>query len=115
MKHRADFGFETTLAGRGHLNLVRRLKELSYTVRFFYLWLPTPDLALQRIHERVSRGGHDVPEAVVQRRFARSINNFLVHYRPIADEWILFDNSGAALSVIALQKEGKLRILETKR
>lgn len=59
-----DFGFETTLSGRGHLNLVRQLKKRGYGVHIFYLWVPDVELALARIHERVSRGGHDVPEEV---------------------------------------------------
>ena len=115
MRRGADFGFETTLSGRSHLKLVRQLKKLRYNVHFFYLWVPSVELALLRIRERVSRGGHDVPEAVVRRRFVRSIRNFLVDYRPLADHWILFDNSQAAPSVIALQKEGKPQILDTKR
>ena len=42
----ADFGFETTLAGRGHLNLIRDLKRRGYEVHFFYLWLPSVELAI---------------------------------------------------------------------
>ena len=56
-KRGADFGFETTLAGRGHLNLAGGLKKRGYGIHFFYLWLPSVDLALSRVKERVSRGG----------------------------------------------------------
>lgn len=73
-----DFGFETTLSGRSHLGVIRRLKQKGYQVQFFYLWVPSVELALARIRERVLRGGHDVPEAVVRRRFGRSIANFLI-------------------------------------
>ena len=68
MRRGTDFGFETTLSGRGHLKLVSQLKKRGYGVHFFYLWVPSVELALQRIRERVSRGGHDVPESVVRRR-----------------------------------------------
>ncbi|HKW64515.1 MAG TPA: zeta toxin family protein [Candidatus Acidoferrum sp.] len=115
MRREEDFGFETTLAGRSHLNLVRQLKKRGYDVHIFYLWVPTVELALGRIHERVLRGGHDVPETVVRRRFSRSIRNFIVHYRQLADRWILFDNSETSPSVIARLELGRLRILETKR
>jgi predicted ABC-type ATPase len=57
----ADFGFETTLAGRGHRNLIRGLKRRGYEVHFFYLWLPSVELATSRVRERVLRGGHDIP------------------------------------------------------
>ncbi|HXC48205.1 MAG TPA: zeta toxin family protein [Candidatus Sulfotelmatobacter sp.] len=114
-RHRADFGFETTLSGRSHLGVIRRLKEQGYHVHFFYLWAASVELTLARIRERVLRGGHDVPEAVVRRRFDRSITNFLVHYRPLADNWILFDASSPLLSILATEEQGELRILEAKR
>jgi len=53
----------------------------------------------------------DVPEAAVRRRFDRSIHNFLVHYRPLGDSWILFDNSAARPAIIALEKLGSPRII----
>jgi len=68
---RVDFGFETTLSGKGHLQVVRGLKRRGYEVHIFYLWVPSPELTLARIKERVLRGGHDVPEAIVRRRFGR--------------------------------------------
>ncbi len=110
-----DFGFETTLSGRSHLNVIRGLRQRGYEVHVFYLWLPSVDLALSRVRERVSRGGHGVREVVVRRRFGRSISNFLVHYRRQADRWILFDSSAASLSIIASEEHGELRIIETKR
>jgi predicted ABC-type ATPase len=114
MRRGADFGFETTLSGRTHLGVIRDLKERAYQVHFFYLWVPSVELALARIRERVSRGGHDVPEAVVRRRFERSITNFLVHYRLLADSWMLFDNSDTRPALIASSKDAQLRVVDTK-
>jgi len=109
-----DFGFETTLSGKGHLQVVRRLKRRGYEVHILYLWVPSAELTLARIKERVSRGGHNVPEAIVRRRFGRSLRNFWEQYRPLADEWILFDASAAALSTIARETEGRLQIIKPK-
>ncbi len=95
-QRRADFG----------------LKKQGYAVHFFFLWLSSVDLALSRIKGRVSEGGHDVPEADVRRRFDRSIKNFLVLYRALADSWFLFDNSLRTPSVIALEEQGELRIMK---
>ena len=114
MSKGVDFGFETTLSGRSHLGVIRRLKEHAYQVHFFYLWVPSVELGLARIRERVLRGGHDVPEVVARRRFGRSITNFLVHYRLLADRWILFDNSAARPTLVASQKQGLLRVVDTK-
>jgi predicted ABC-type ATPase len=110
-----DFGFETTLSGRGHLDLIRRLKKLGYEVHLFFLWVPRVDLALQRVRERVLRGGHNVPEAVVRRRFDRSIENFLTYYRQVVDSWIVFDNSSTTPVAIAFEKQGKLRIIDARK
>ena len=100
-RRRVDFGFETTLAGRSHLKLIRRLKNLGYEVHLYFLCVSGVDLALQRVKARVLRGGHDVPEAVVRRRFDRSIRNFLTYYRTLADSCTVFDNSDATPTAIA--------------
>lgn len=111
-QRRADFGFETTLSGRSYLKLIRRLKNQGYAVHFFFLWLSGVDLALSRIRDRVFEGGHDVPEADVRRRFDRSIRNFLEFYRPLADSWFLFDNSLRTPAAIALEEQGRVRIMK---
>jgi predicted ABC-type ATPase len=76
------------------------------------LWLKSVDLALSRVKERVSRGGHDVPEQVIRRRFDRSMQNFLVHYRHLAEVWTLFDNSGEIPKVIAFERDETTRIID---
>ena len=111
-KRGESFGFETTLSGRTYLSLVHNLKTVGYKVHFFFLWVPTVDLALRRVRARVLEGGHDVPEVVVRRRFDRAIRNFLLHYACLGDSWILFDNSGATPAVIAFEKRGSLRIMD---
>jgi predicted ABC-type ATPase len=110
-KKRVSFAFETTLSGRGYMALLRQLKTKGYEIHIFFLWVNTVDLALSRVQERVSRGGHDVPEPVVRRRFDRSIGNFLAHYRQLADSWILFDNSAKKPVVIASEEDRDLRIM----
>jgi predicted ABC-type ATPase len=112
VKRGEDFGFETTLAGRSYLGLIRRLKKRGYQVHFFYVMVPTVDLALTRIRGRVLAGGHDIPESTVRRRFGRSLRNFLADYRQLGDSWIIFDNSGATPAVIAFEKDGKSRIMK---
>jgi len=68
-----SFAFETTLSGRGYIRLIRRLKEKGYKVHLFFLSVENVEVSLSRIKERVSKGGHDVPERVVRRRFQRSM------------------------------------------
>ncbi len=93
---RQDFAFETTLAGRGFAPWLTSLRASGYRVHLAFLSLPHPDLAVARVAERVRRGGHDVPEPVVRRRFAAGLRNFFIMYRGVADTWQMFDNSAAS-------------------
>lgn len=72
---RASFAFETTLAGRTYLGLIRELKRTGYKVHIFFLWVDNVEICSARIRERVLKGGHDVPELIQRRRFGRSIRN----------------------------------------
>jgi predicted ABC-type ATPase len=107
-----DFAFETTLAGKGHAVFLKELKEKGYTIHLFFLWIPSKELALARIKERVTRGGHSVADEDVKRRFDRSIRNFLNLYRPLLDTWNLFDNSTANPRLIAKEENGKIAIID---
>jgi predicted ABC-type ATPase len=112
---RKDFGFETTLSGRTHVKLLRELKQLGYGIHLFFLWLPSVELALERIRSRVEEGGHDIPEATVRRRFDRSLSNFLNFYQPLADSWAIFDNSSDAPALIAFEESGRLTISDGEK
>ena len=90
---RRSFAFESTLASHALARRLSRLKEHGYTVHIVYLWLPTVELALARVAERVRAGGHDVPADAVRRRFTRGRDNFFTRYRPLADRWRLYDAS----------------------
>ncbi|MDD5423223.1 MAG: zeta toxin family protein [Candidatus Omnitrophota bacterium] len=105
-----EFAFETTLAGKRHAIFLKELKEKGYAIHLFFLWIPSKELALARIKERVARGGHNVADEDVRRRFDRSINNFLILYKPLLDTWNLFDNSTANPRLIAKEEYGKLSV-----
>ena len=104
-RSRVDFGFETTLAGRSQASLITRLREDGYRVHLFFLWLPTPELSLERVHDRVLAGGHLVPEETVRRRFTRGISNFFHLYQQLLDSYLIFDNSGASPRLVAARFE----------
>jgi predicted ABC-type ATPase len=97
---RLDFAFESTLSGVGHALRLRKWKAQGYFIELIYLQLDIVDLALQRIATRVRQGGHDVARREVLRRFGRSARNFEQIYKPLADRWTLYDNSGERPVVI---------------
>jgi predicted ABC-type ATPase len=90
---RVDFAFETTLASRTFAPWIEKLKATGYRFHLYFLCLPNPELAIQRVRDRVSAGGHHVPDDTVRRRHRRGLSNFFHLFRPLADSWQLFDNT----------------------
>lgn len=90
---RVSFAFESTLASRGLARRLASFQERGYDTHVLYLWLPTVELALARVADRVRMGGHDVPADIVRRRFERSRGNFFTLYQRIARRWRLYDAS----------------------
>jgi predicted ABC-type ATPase len=93
---RADFAFESTLSGRTYVRRLESWRRAGYRVEIVYLKLKSPQLALRRVAARVRQGGHDVPRADVLRRYGRGLRNFEMIYRPLADSWAIYENSGEA-------------------
>ena len=90
-----SFALETTLSGLSYLRSIRQWRERGYRVSLYFLSLPYAEMAIERVALRVSQGGHDVPEAVIRRRFASGLDNFNRHYKLAVDDWALYENTGA--------------------
>ena len=95
-----SFALETTLSGLMYLRHIRQWREQAYHVSLFFLALPSAEVAVARVAERVRQGGHDIPEAVIRRRFAAGRDHFDHHYRNAVHAWALYDNSGAAPALL---------------
>jgi len=91
--NREDFAVETTLAGRAYLRMIREWRAAGYPVELMFLQLPSAELAVERVRQRVAQGGHNIPEPDIRRRFERGIPNFRQHYRSLVDAWQVFDAS----------------------
>ena len=92
-RQRADFGFETTLASRRFAPWLAELRQSGYLVHLLFLWLPSADLAVERVAERVRMGGHAVPERTIRRRYVAGLRNFFALYQPLANSWRMYDTS----------------------
>ena len=88
-----SFAIETTLATRSYKNLILRAKEKGYNVSLLFFWLESPELACQRVHKRVSEGGHDIPVDTIYRRYWLGLENLFRIFIPIVDDWSLYDNN----------------------
>ena len=97
----ATFAIETTLATKSYVNLVREAQASGYVVTLVFFWLRTPELAMQRVAERVSNGGHNIPITTTRRRYVSGINNLFNLYAPVVDAWFVYDNSDTPRTEIA--------------
>ena len=88
-----SFAIETTLSGRGYARHIAALKKKGYRFELIFLWLPSVELAVARVAQRVALGGHTIPEDVIRRRYQAGLNNFFELYQPLADLWKFYDSS----------------------
>lgn len=100
-ENREDFAFETTLASKTFAPWIRALKNKEYHFHLVFLTLPSAELAIERVAERVRMGGHNVPAETIRRRYASGIRNFFNLYQPLTDSWRIYDNSGFSPHLIA--------------
>ena len=105
-----DFSIETTLASKSYIKLIKKCQAEGYVVTLIFFYLNGWELARQRVEQRVSKGGHDIPEIDIERRYYRGIKN-LPEYISIVDFWSLYDNSeGKYLPIARGVREGKIII-----
>jgi predicted ABC-type ATPase len=90
---RANFAFETTLGSRTFAPWIAELKQQGYSFHLIYIWVPSAEVSIQRVRDRVKFGGHSVPEDTIRRRYQRGLENFFKLYQPLANSWIMLDNS----------------------
>ena len=102
LKRNETFSIETTLATRSYVNLVKRAQEQGYSIRLLFFWLSTPELAVKRVAERVSKGGHDIPQDIIRRSYVAGINNLFKLFMPIVNYWAIFDNSETPRKKVAI-------------
>lgn len=95
-EQRANFAFETTLAGRTLAPWLAQLHLAGYRSSLVFLGLPNAEMAIARVRERVRSGGHSVPDDTIRRRHRLGLSNFHNRYLPIVDHWRLYDGSSAS-------------------
>jgi len=110
IQSRESFSFETTLSGRSYLKLINQLKTEGWRVEITYLALPAPELSQLRVAERVSHGGHNIPQKDIQRRFPRSLRNLLHEFSIAADHCTCLMNSESPPTLV-FENEGEKRII----
>lgn len=89
---RVSFNQETTLTGKNILKAIEEAKENGFTIHLYYVGVENPKIAIERIKQRVLRGGHDIPEEIVKKRYYETLKNLEI-ILPQIDYAKIYDNS----------------------
>jgi predicted ABC-type ATPase len=84
-KEKVNFAFETTLAARSYVSLVKEARTAGYDITLLYFWLSSPRLAKERVAKRVSMGGHNISPYIIERRYYAGLRNLVKLYIPVCD------------------------------
>ncbi len=103
---------ESTLSGLGFQRIIHRFNQAGYRITILFIYLGTPEVCIKRVKERVLKGGHDVPEVDIQRRFYRSKKNFWCIYKKQVHYWHLFYNSSDGFIEVAVGKGIQLTVTD---
>ena len=101
LQRNESFSIETTLSTRSYFRMVEKAHSQGYDVALLYFWLKSPQQAIERVAERVAKGGHDIPKDIIVRRYWEGLDNLFKIYMPIVDTWILVNNSETPRSIVA--------------
>lgn len=111
-----SFAVETTLSGKIWIRFINEFKKRKYKVIIFFIYLNDIREAIERIKERLEKGGHYVSIDIIKRRYLRSISNFWYIYKDISDIWFLVNNSNAIPFVVAYGTGKKeLKVVEEEK
>ncbi len=102
---------ESTLSGLFLKRMIHEFKNKNYLITVIFVYLNEPEISINRIKVRVSKGGHHVPDEDVKRRFKRGIYNFWNIYRQMTDNWILVNNSETSFEQVAIKGTRTYEIL----
>ncbi|MGB5025291.1 MAG: zeta toxin family protein [Saprospiraceae bacterium] len=100
LSNRLDFAFKTTLSSKSFTNTIRKAKTQHYFVTLVFFYLESPELAIQRVKNRILEGGHSIPESVIIRRYYKGLANLFSLYLKLVDKWLIFDNSNIKLNFV---------------
>ncbi|HEV2393649.1 MAG TPA: AAA family ATPase [Verrucomicrobiae bacterium] len=115
IEQRAGFTWETTLSGKTAVTWLRQARQVGYELKAYFLWVRDLEIAMQRVRQRVTEGGHNIREEVSRRRFMKAIQNFFDVYRPLLHSWKLLENDASGPRLLAVEKSGRLVVRDRLR
>ena len=105
------FAFETTLATKSYKQKIEWAQANGYEVTLLFFWLDSPNIAKERVAQRVAEGGHNIPLETIERRYYNGIANLFTIYINMVDICYIFDNSEGERTPIAKKYKGEKEII----
>jgi len=115
LQRNESFSIETTLSTRSYFRLVEKAHSQGYDVTLLFLGLKSPQQAIERVAERVAKGGHDIPKDIIVRRYWEGLDNLFKIYMPIVDTWILVNNGETPRSIVATGGKDQTTIIKDNK
>jgi predicted ABC-type ATPase len=88
-----------------------KAKDLGFTIKLLFFWLPSIEMAINRVAIRVSEGGHNIPNDIIARRYKRGIENLFKIYLPLCDSFLILDNEEEPLVIAKGTINQKIEIM----
>ena len=101
------FTIETVLSDKRKLDYIKRAKSLGYRIYLYFVSTKDAEINVRRVAQRVSLGGHSVPDDKIRNRYARAHNN-LYDTLLLCDRAFIFDNSEENWLLLAELDQGNL-------
>ena len=101
---------ESTLSGRSFGRIMQLARQRGFAITIVFLFLDSADTCVARVQQRKRKGGHGVPESDIRRRFDRSLRNFWMTYRFLADDWAVMYNASSEFQDVAFGTGGTVSV-----
>lgn len=108
---RVDFAIETTLATKSYVSLIKEARAIGYKISLVYFWLSSSQEAKQRVATRVSKGGHHIPDDVIERRYFKGIYNLINLYIDVCDYWLIINNTSGTPGFVSEGEFGQTKTI----
>ena len=110
-----SFAFETTLATKSYKQKLIDAKAKGFSIKLLFFWLPSIEMAMDRVAIRVSEGGHNIASDIIARRYQRGIKNLFKIYLPLCDSWMIFDNEAISKTIAEKVNSQETKIFDKEK
>jgi len=114
VEQQVSFSFETVMSHPGKVEFLNYAAQKGYTTYLYYIATESPDININRVENRVAKGGHDVPVQKIKARYNRSLD-LLLDALKASDRAYLMDNSKKSNFVILEKKYNGMGYPQTKK